>query len=145
VSSGSETDFSRIGTETDSEASKEIDTLVAFENYEQASDKLNSLLDFAPDNPEYRLRLLHLLSAGGEADASKEQEEIVGAMMEGRIRWSGHTQRLTFTEAGRSITREPILTQLRQRIRDVRPGPDGLLYVLTDENPGVLLRIEPAN
>jgi glucose/arabinose dehydrogenase len=26
----------------------------------------------------------------------------------------------------------------------VRPGPDGLLYVLTDENPGVLLRIEPA-
>jgi glucose/arabinose dehydrogenase len=39
---------------------------------------------------------------------------------------------------------EPILAQLRQRIRDVRPGPDGLLYVLTDENPGVLLRIEPA-
>jgi glucose/arabinose dehydrogenase len=26
----------------------------------------------------------------------------------------------------------------------VRPGPDGLLYVLTDQNPGVLLRIEPA-
>jgi aldose sugar dehydrogenase len=36
------------------------------------------------------------------------------------------------------------LGQLRQRIRDVRPGPDGLLYVLTDQNPGVLLRIEPA-
>jgi glucose/arabinose dehydrogenase len=36
------------------------------------------------------------------------------------------------------------LAQLRQRIRDVRPGPDGLLYVLTDQNPGVLLRIEPA-
>jgi glucose/arabinose dehydrogenase len=34
--------------------------------------------------------------------------------------------------------------QLRQRIRDVRMGPDELLYVLTDENPGVLLRIEPA-
>jgi len=81
----------------------------------------------------------------GDAFPDWQGNAFVGAMMEGRIRWSGHTQRLTFTEAGRSITREPILTQLRQRIRDVRPGPDGLLYVLTDENPGVLLRIEPAN
>ena len=29
------------------------------------------------------------------------------------------------------------------RIRDVRQGPDELLYVLTDENPGAVLRIEP--
>jgi glucose/arabinose dehydrogenase len=29
------------------------------------------------------------------------------------------------------------------RIRDVRQGPDGLLYVLTDEEQGALLRIEP--
>jgi len=68
---------------------------------------------------------------------------FVGAMMQGRIRWTGHIQRLTFNEAGHSITREPILVELRQRIRDVRPGPDGLIYVLTDQNPGVLLRIEP--
>ena len=34
-------------------------------------------------------------------------------------------------------------TELHQRIRDVRQGPDGLLYVLTDENPGAVLRIEP--
>jgi len=26
----------------------------------------------------------------------------------------------------------------------VRQGPDGLLYLLTDENPGALLKIEPA-
>ena len=32
----------------------------------------------------------------------------------------------------------------RQRIRDVRQGPDGLLYLLTDEDDGVVLRIEPA-
>ena len=37
-----------------------------------------------------------------------------------------------------------LLTELRQRIRDVRQGPDGLLYLLTDETPGALLRIEPA-
>jgi aldose sugar dehydrogenase len=37
-----------------------------------------------------------------------------------------------------------LLTPLRQRIRDVRQGPDGLLYVITDEDDGALLRIEPA-
>ena len=68
---------------------------------------------------------------------------FVGALFEGRTRATGHFQRITFNE-GRPIQREPILTDLHQRIRDVRPGPDGLLYVLTDESPGVLLRIEPA-
>jgi glucose/arabinose dehydrogenase len=68
---------------------------------------------------------------------------FVGALFEGRTRATGHVQRLTFEE-GRPIQREPILTELHQRIRDVRPGPDGLLYVLTDENPGAVLRIEPA-
>jgi len=29
-------------------------------------------------------------------------------------------------------------------VRDVRQGPDGLLYLLTDENDGAILRIEPA-
>ena len=37
-----------------------------------------------------------------------------------------------------------MLTDLRQRIRDVRQGPDGLLYVLTEEDDAALLRIEPA-
>jgi glucose/arabinose dehydrogenase len=68
---------------------------------------------------------------------------FVGSMMHGRIRWTGHVERISF-ENGQPIQREPILAELRQRIRDVRPGPDGLLYVLTDQNPGVLLRIEPA-
>ncbi|HEX6997955.1 MAG TPA: PQQ-dependent sugar dehydrogenase [Gammaproteobacteria bacterium] len=70
---------------------------------------------------------------------------FVGAMMQGRTRATGHIQRITFTEDGQPLQREPILFELRQRIRDVRPGPDGLLYVLTDENPGALLRIEPAD
>jgi glucose/arabinose dehydrogenase len=37
-----------------------------------------------------------------------------------------------------------MLRELGQRIRDVREGPDGLLYVLTGEAQGALLRIEPA-
>jgi glucose/arabinose dehydrogenase len=43
------------------------------------------------------------------------------------------------------MRRETLLTPLHQRIRDVRQGPDGLLYVLTDEDDGALLRIEPVN
>lgn len=40
--------------------------------------------------------------------------------------------------------REVLLGDLKQRIRDVRQGPDGYLYLATDANPnGVILRIEP--
>jgi glucose/arabinose dehydrogenase len=69
---------------------------------------------------------------------------FVGAMFEGRTRGTGHLQRITINDKGKAIQREPILTELRQRIRDVRQGPDGLLYLLTDEDSGMLLRIEPA-
>ncbi len=68
---------------------------------------------------------------------------FVGSMFEGRTRATGHLQRITFNQ-GHPIQREPLLVQLRQRIRDVRQGPDGLLYVLTDEVAGALLKIEPA-
>ena len=37
-----------------------------------------------------------------------------------------------------------MLTELHQRIREVRQGPDGLLYLLTDEPNGALLKLEPA-
>jgi len=43
------------------------------------------------------------------------------------------------------LRRESLLLDLKQRIRDVRQGPDGLLYILTEEEDGALLRIEPAN
>jgi glucose/arabinose dehydrogenase len=79
----------------------------------------------------------------GDRFVAWQGNAFVGSMMEGRTRATGHVQRITFNESGQPIQREPILAQLRQRIRDVRPGPDGLIYVLTDENPGVLLRIEP--
>ena len=67
----------------------------------------------------------------------------MGSTFEGRTRGTGHLRRITF-EQGRPIPREPMLTELHQRIRDVRQGPDGLLYLLTDENPGDVLKIEPA-
>jgi glucose/arabinose dehydrogenase len=43
------------------------------------------------------------------------------------------------------LRRESLLVDLRHRVRDVRQGPDELLYVLTDHpTDGALLRIEPA-
>ena len=69
---------------------------------------------------------------------------FVGAMFAGRSRGTGHLQRIVINEAGRPINREPMLAELRQRIRDVRQGPDGLLYLLTDEDDGMVLRLEPA-
>lgn len=44
----------------------------------------------------------------------------------------------------RVVHEERMLTELKQRIRDVRQGPDGLLYVLTDGPQGELLSIAPA-
>jgi glucose/arabinose dehydrogenase len=39
---------------------------------------------------------------------------------------------------------EPLLTDLHARIRDARMGPDGAVYVLTDEGPdGKLLKLTP--
>jgi glucose/arabinose dehydrogenase len=47
-------------------------------------------------------------------------------------------------EGDRVTGEEHLLADRNQRIRDVRQGPDGLLYVLTAEKDGALLRIEPA-
>jgi glucose/arabinose dehydrogenase len=41
------------------------------------------------------------------------------------------------------VREEKLLTELNQRIRDVRQGPDGLIYVLTDASNGQLIRFLP--
>jgi glucose/arabinose dehydrogenase len=69
---------------------------------------------------------------------------FVGAMTVGRLPRTGRLERIVFAENGGEIRRESLLGDLHQRIRDVREGPDGLLYLLTDEADGALLVIEPA-
>jgi glucose/arabinose dehydrogenase len=54
-------------------------------------------------------------------------------------------QRIVLNPKGLPTVRESLLADLKQRIRDVRQGPDGLIYLLTDETHGALLRLEPAN
>lgn len=68
---------------------------------------------------------------------------FVGGMTEARIAQTGQVQRIVFNENG-EIRREAFFREFRQRIRDIRQGPDGLLYVLTDEEDGLILRMEPA-
>jgi aldose sugar dehydrogenase len=69
---------------------------------------------------------------------------FVGSMTVGRIGGTGHLERIVFNDKGEQ-RRESLLVDLHQRIRDVRQGPDGLLYLLTDEDAGALLRIEPGS
>ena len=68
---------------------------------------------------------------------------FVGAMLGGAAQGYPHLERITFDKNWDEIARQSLLTDLRQRIRDVRQGPDGLLYVLTDEENGALIRLEP--
>ena len=68
---------------------------------------------------------------------------FVGSLREGGIPGTGHLQRIVFNDRTEELRRESMLRELRQRIREVREGPDGFLYLLTDEDDGALLRIEP--
>ena len=52
-------------------------------------------------------------------------------------------QRIVLNQRGLPVRHIPLLTELNQRIRDVKQGPDGLLYVTTDHEAGAVLRIEP--
>jgi glucose/arabinose dehydrogenase len=44
----------------------------------------------------------------------------------------------------KGIKEERLLRNMQERIRDVRQGPDGALYLLTDNSSGRILRIVPA-
>jgi len=68
---------------------------------------------------------------------------FVGGMRQGEVPRSGHLERVDFNEKWEELHRESMLRELQNRVRDVRQGPDGLLYVLTAENDGALLKIEP--
>jgi glucose/arabinose dehydrogenase len=70
---------------------------------------------------------------------------FIGGMREGEIARTGQLVRVVFNDNWQELRREMLLRDLHQRIRDVRQGPDGLLYVLTEEDAAALLRIEPVD
>jgi glucose/arabinose dehydrogenase len=67
---------------------------------------------------------------------------FVAGLREGGIPRTGQLQRVVFNDQWQELRREPLLVDLKQRLRDVRQGPDGLLYLLTAEDDGALLRSE---
>jgi len=69
---------------------------------------------------------------------------FIGGVRYGEIPGTGRIQRIGFNTNMEEVRRETLLEDKRWRIRDIRQGPDGLLYVITDERNGALLRIEPA-
>ena len=70
---------------------------------------------------------------------------FVGGLRYGEIIGTGQIQRILFNEKMEELRRETLLTDWRHRMRDIRQGPDGLLYVLVDDDDGAILRIEPAS
>ena len=76
----------------------------------------------------------------GDAFPAWKGHAFVGAM---RANTGQHIQRVWFNPKGEPIGREIFLAELKQRIREVKPGLDGFLYALTDETFGAVLKIEP--
>jgi glucose/arabinose dehydrogenase len=80
----------------------------------------------------------------GDRLAKWKGDLFVGGLRQGEIIGTGQIQRVLLNERMEELRREALLTDWRHRMRDVRQGPDGLLYVLVDDDDGAILRIEPA-
>jgi glucose/arabinose dehydrogenase len=70
---------------------------------------------------------------------------FVGGQRTGEIPGTGHLERILVNEKLEELRRESLLVPLGMRIRDIRQGPDELLYVIVDHDQnGGVLRIEPS-
>jgi hypothetical protein len=69
----------------DPTAMREVDALTAFEDFDHAARLLRELVKNAPENPEYRLRLLHVETELGNTEAAATHEEFLSTMMDGPL------------------------------------------------------------
>jgi glucose/arabinose dehydrogenase len=69
---------------------------------------------------------------------------FVSGVRTGEMPGTGRVDRIVLNDRFEEQRRETLLADLHQRIRDVQAGPDGLIYLATDEEQGAILRIEPA-
>lgn len=74
----------------------------------------------------------------GDAFPNWNGDMLVGAL-------AGEALHRVRVDGMAAVAEEVLLAELGQRIRDVRVGPDGLVYVLTDHTNGAVLRISPAD
>lgn len=68
---------------------------------------------------------------------------FIASARRGEIDRTGSLVRVVLDAKLQEVRQEQLLLDLHQRFKDVRQGPDGLLYVLTDEDDSVLMRISP--
>jgi glucose/arabinose dehydrogenase len=69
----------------------------------------------------------------------------VGNLFVGSLKF-GYLDRIELTQpfSGTVLKENRLLADVGERVRDVRQGPDGLLYVLTDQARGHLIRLLPS-
>jgi glucose/arabinose dehydrogenase/quercetin dioxygenase-like cupin family protein len=79
----------------------------------------------------------------GDKFPAWQNNVFVTSARRGEVPRTGGLERVVFNPKLEELRRETLFTELHQRFRDVRQGPDGLLYAVTDEDDGALLRIEP--
>src|SRR5512139_1516554 len=79
----------------------------------------------------------------GDALPKWKGDLFVGGLRYGEVPGTGRLDRVLLNDKLEELRRETLLAGLHQRIRDVKQGPDGLLYVATDEPKGAILRIGP--
>ena len=75
----------------------------------------------------------------GDAFPAWKGSFFVGALADQSV------HRLILDAEGRLLDREVMFESLGVRVRDVRSGPDGMLYLLTDDAAGKVLRVVPAD
>ena len=105
---------------------------------------LGGLLDIAPHPSFAQNRWIYFTYSKPGAEDPAHATTAVG-----RARWDGGATLSDVKDVfvadakGNPTGQERMLTELKQRFRDTRVGPDGFIYLLTDETFGAVLRMEP--
>ena len=81
----------------------------------------------------------------GDALHAWKGDILVGALRTGEIPGTGHIERIMINREYEEVRRETLITDLRQRVRDVEMGPDEFIYLATEQRDGAILKIEPAD
>ena len=136
-------------TEHGSRGGDEVNIIEAEQNYgwpevsysdEYTGGKVTEVSS-RPDVPEPNLIWTPSIAPSGLAFYSSDRfSQWQGDLFAGGL-VSRDVRRLDLDGEGNILGEESI--PIGQRVRDVRQGPDGMLYVLTDEQNGSLISIEP--
>jgi glucose/arabinose dehydrogenase len=81
----------------------------------------------------------------GDALPKWKGDVFVGALRTGEIPGTGHLQRVLINDQMEELRREILFYDLHQRVRDVKQGPDGFIYMAVEQKDGSILRIVPAD